>query len=134
MTKDNRLKLWTLFIPLMIVVVLAALDIWPGKAIRLFHLRTVKSNQELIGAFGEEDWEWLETGEGYQEDEVRMARHGKWTETYTDPFSGVWLAEGRYRRDRRHGRWTVHREGELFREIIFKNGRPVEIIIPAPED
>jgi heme/copper-type cytochrome/quinol oxidase subunit 2 len=134
MSKENRLKFWTILIPLMIVAVLAALDIWPGKAMRMFHTTTVKSNRELVGAFGEEDWEWTESGEGYQYDETRMVRHGRWTETHADPFSGTWRAEGEYRKDKRHGRWTVYRDGELFREFVFKAGRPVEVIRPAPEE
>lgn len=134
MSKEGRLKIWTLIIPLAIVIVLAALDIWPGKAIRMFHVRTEKSNRELIGAFGEDDWVWTEAGEGYQADETTMVRHGEWVETYTDTYSGTWVCEGRYRRDQRHGRWTVYRSGELFREFVFRNGRRVEVILPDDEE
>ncbi len=134
MTKEGGLRLWTLLFPLAIVLLFVSLDIWPGKAIRMFKVRTVKSNRELVGAFGEEDWEWAEAGEGYQHDRTRYVRHGRWTETHTDPFSGTWVCEGEYRRDLRHGRWTVRREGELFREFVFKDGRPVKVIRPAPEE
>jgi len=132
MTKEGRLKFWTLLIPLAIVVVFVAFDIWPGKAIRVFQTTTVKSNRELVGAFGEEDWEWTESGEGYQYDDTRFVRQGKWTETHTDPFSGTWVCSGDYWGDRRHGRWTVTRNGELFRDFVFENGRPVRVIRPDP--
>ena len=134
MPKDNRLKLWTLIIPLAIVLLFVALDIWPGKAIREFNVLSVRSNRELVGAFGEEDWEWKESGEGYRHDESRFVRHGRWTETHTDPFSGTWVCEGEYDRGLRDGRWTVTRNGEVFREFVFDDGRRVKVIRPEPPD
>ncbi len=125
--------MWTLLIPMAIVLIFVSLDIWPGKAIREFNVRTVRSGRELVGAFGEDDWEWQESGAGYRHDATHFVRHGSWTETHTDPFSGTWVCQGDYRKDRRHGRWTVTRNGELFRTFIFDEGRMIKLIRPGSD-
>jgi len=127
MAKKGKLRLWTLVIPLLIAVVFVWLDIWPGKAVRIFHNVTHQSKRELIGEFGEDDWEWFEKGEGYMNRRKEMTRHGKWIETSRDQFSGMWRCEGEYRNGYRDGRWVVTRNGELFREFIFDDGKLIEV-------
>ncbi|MFH1038229.1 MAG: hypothetical protein V1789_06125 [PVC group bacterium] len=126
--KKNRLKLWTLLIPLVIGALFVALDIWPGKAIRLYQLRVTRSNRELIGEFGEDDLEWTVEGEGYQNRKGKMFPHGRWVETCRDSLAGTWRAEGGYRNGNRDGKWVVTRDGEFFREFLFEDGKAVKIL------
>jgi hypothetical protein len=127
MAKKGRLRLWTLVIPLAIGIVFVWLDIWPGKAVRIFRRITHQSKQELIGEFGEDDWEWSEKGHGYVKHKKELVRHGKWVETTRDQFSGTWQCEGEYEDGYRDGSWVVTRDGELFREYIFDEGRLVRV-------
>ncbi len=126
--KNNRLKLWTLLIPLALVIIFVSLGIWPGKAIRSYQLQVIRSNRDLIGDFGEDDLKWTIEGEGYQNRKGKMVPHGRWIETCRDPLSGTWRAEGNYRNGERDGKWVVTRNGEFFREFLFDNGKTVKIL------
>ena len=134
MAKKGRLRLWTLVIPLMIGIVFVWLDIWPGKAVRIFRITTHQSKQELIGEFGEDDWEWFEKGKGYMNHKKEMVRHGEWIETARDQFSGAWRCEGEYEDGYRDGIWVVTRNGKLFREFIFDGGELIKINRKTPSD
>ena len=126
MAQERRIKFWTLLIPLAIGIIFVALDIWPGKAVRSYRLETKRSNRELVGAFGEDDWEWVERGKGYQSRKGEMVRHGRWIETCRDQFSGTWRCEGAYKKGYRDGKWTVFRNDEFFREYILKKGKKIK--------
>lgn len=123
----GRIKLWTLVIPFIIGLVFVWLDIWPGKAVRTFSNITYQSKKELIGEFGGDDWEWFEKGKGYLNRNKKIVRHGKWVEATRDRFSGTWRCEGEYNEGYRDGKWVVTRNGELFREYIFKDGKLIKI-------
>jgi len=134
MVKKGRMRLWTLVIPLIIGVVFVWLDIWPGKAVRIFRVVTYQSKRGLVGEFGEDDWEWFEKGKGYLNGKKEMVRHGKWVETCRDQFSGTWRCEGEYDDGYRDGRWVATRNGELFREYTFDEGKMIKISRKSDSD
>ena len=134
MAQQGKIKFWTVLIPLAIGVIFVVFDIWPGKSVRTFRVVTHQSKRELVGAFGEDDWEWFERGKGYMNRKKEMTRHGKWVETCRDQFSGAWRCEGEYENSYRDGRWVVTRNGELFREYIFDEGKMIKISRKSDSD
>jgi len=123
---EGKINFWTLLIPLAIGIIFVVFDIWPGKSVRSYRLETKRSNRELVGAFGEDDWEWIEKGSGYAGGKGEMVRLGRWVEICRDPFSGTWRCEGAYKNGYRDGKWIVFRNDEFFREYIFKEGKKIK--------
>lgn len=122
------MKIGTFLIPIAIALVLVALGVWPGKAIRSYRFATLSAKPRLMTGLIGEECRWEEKGEGYQSRNGPPIRHGPWEEVAKLPGPVVWRCEGEYEDGRREGRWTVERNGELVRETFFRDGRLVRIV------